>query len=119
MAVPSAVFTSTVNPPGISLSNVAVKVIAPSSSLPLTSAMVTVAKSLSLIVPVAEEGKVIAGVLGFKPLNATVNVSSVSNIESSITSIENCLVSPFVPEKFNVPELVVKSVPPVAVPATV
>ena len=99
--MPSAVLTSTVKPPCTPLSNVAVTVIAPSFSLPLTSARVTAALSSLLIVTLAVSLISTEEAVPAKPDKLTLNVSLASKIESFVGLTVKVWLSPALPIKVN------------------
>ena len=97
VAVPSLKSGVTVRPSGTALSSVTVKVIASPSSA-LASAIVTVALSSLVIVPVAVDVAVTLWVVP-DTLRPTVNVSLASTSESSVVGTVKITLSPAVPSK--------------------
>ena len=106
VAVSSAVLTSMVNPPCTGLSKVTVTVMPiASSSFPLTSAMVKVALSslVMVTVPVSVTSMSAASKsVTVRLLMEMVNVSSASNLLSSVGSTVKVCSSPIVPAKVRV-----------------
>jgi len=103
VAVPSAVLTSTVKPPSTALSKLTVTVMAPLSSFPLTSAMVSIALSLSSMVTVAVSAISISDELTVTAFtfdsNTLINSSASTSVSSVTVRIIVC-VSEAVPVKF-------------------
>ena len=97
LAVPSVKLGVTVKPSGTALSSETVNVIASPSSA-LASAIVTVALSSLVIVPVAVEVAVTSWVVP-ETAKPTVKVSSSSISSSSLVETVNVCVSPAVPLK--------------------
>ena len=105
VAVPSAVATSTVNPPATWLSKVAVNVAVPSASLTDTSAMVTAALSSFKIVTVdvsVTSMLEVDTVVAISPFIKTLKISSASTLVSTPMTISITWVSPAVPAKVSV-----------------
>ena len=101
VAVPSAELTSTVKPPSTALSKVTLTVMFPASSSPLTSAIVTVAESSLVIVPIPVASNMFE--IPVAPERVMVKVSSTSTVASPLTVTSMVLlVSPAL--KVNVPE---------------
>ncbi len=110
--------TSMVKSWSTSLSRFTVIVAVPADSLTVTSATVTTAASLSMIVPVAVSAMTIEAtgtVADTAPLMLTLKLSAVSTSVSSVTATVKSCVSPGVPVKASVCERVAKSAVP-AVP---